>query len=374
MIMNLSAPPPQGSDTSGRGPRTGLSRRTVLVAAGASVVAAAAGASVVVAGQSNAGGTGTVQDSPAPHMRPLPNSGGHVPLIGLGTFMTFDRRPGTDQSFIPTVLREFFDGGGRVVDTSALYGASEANVGHFARELGITDDIFLTDKSWNCGEYLFDDTHALRQFAQSRERLHRRQLDVVGIHSMTNVGMVLPVLNRLKAEGQIRYVGLTSHEPYQYGGMVRLIETRAIDFIQIRYSMFERTPEERLLGLAADHGVAVMVNMAMEKGRLHQVVGDRPVPDFAREQGCETWAQFFLSYVAAHPAVTCVIPATTNPEHVRENLRTMYRPLPDDDQRARMLSYLQEIPEFARIGAVPWYPGKSFTDGLVRLPQPHPVG
>lgn len=358
--MHSSAPPPPG-----RRP----SRRTVLVAAGATLVAAAAGGTAAAAGL-----TRPAQDAPAPHLRPLPDSGGQVPLVGLGTFMTFDRRPETDRSFIPTVLREFFDGGGRVVDTSALYGASEANVGEYARELGITDELFLTDKSWNCGEHLFDDSHALRQFSRSQERLHRRQLDVVGIHSMTNVGMVLPVLLRLKAEGAIRYVGLTSHEPYQYGGMVRPIETGAIDFIQIRYSMFERTAEDGLLSLAADHGVAVMVNMALEKGRLHAVVGDRPLPEFAREQGCESWAQYFLSYVAAHPAVTCVVPATTDPGHVRENLRTMYRPLPDEPQRARMLGHLQEIPEFAGIGAMPWYPGRTFPDGLVRLPQPHPAG
>jgi diketogulonate reductase-like aldo/keto reductase len=364
--MNSSAAPPS------RRP----SRRTVLTAAGATVIAAASGGAVAVAGLGSATAAGGLpaQDAGAPHMRPLPAAGGQVPLIGLGTFMTFDRRPETDRSFIPAVLREFFDGGGRVVDTSALYGASEENVGQYARELGITDQLFLTDKSWNCGDHLFDDSHALRQFTRSQERLHRRQLDVVGIHSMTNVGMILPVLLRLKAEGVIRYVGLTSHEPYQYGGMVRPIESGLIDFIQIRYSMFERTPEEGLLALAADHGVAVMVNMALEKGRLHQVVGDRPLPEFAREQGCESWAQYFLSYVAAHPAVTCVIPATTDPAHVQENLRTMYRPLPDDRQRAMMLRHLQEIPEFASIGAVPWYPGKTFTEGLVRLPQPHPAG
>lgn len=329
---------------------------------------------MLAAGVASPGAATATRGGPRPVTRPLPDSGGSVPVIGLGTFMTFDRRPETDRSFIPQVLRAFADGGGRVVDTSALYGASEANVGQYLHALGLTDRVFLTGKSWNCGEYLFDDSHALRQFAQSQERLHRQRLDVVGIHSMTNVGMILPVLNRLKAQGLIRYVGLTSHEPYQYAGMTSLIQAGAVDFVQIRYSMFQRSAEDGLLALAADNGVAVMVNMALEKGRLHHVVGDRPVPDFARDEGCESWAQFFLSYVAAHPAVTCVIPATTDPAHVRENLRTMYRPLPDLRQRRRMLRYLQDIPEFARIGATPWYPGKTFTEGLVRLPRPHPAG
>ncbi|HLU54679.1 MAG TPA: aldo/keto reductase [Pseudonocardia sp.] len=362
----------------GSAPQSGrrTSRRAFLAAAGATVAAAAAGGTAAAAGlwPPGAAGARPAQDTPTPHVRPLPAGGGEVPLIGLGSFMTFDRRPETDRSFIPAVLQEFFDGGGRVVDTSALYGASEANVGEFARELGLTDRLFLTDKSWNCGEYAFDDSHTLRQFRRSQQRLHRDRIDVVGIHSMTNVGMVLPVLRRLKEEGQIRYVGLTSHEPYQYAGMVRPIQSGLVDFIQIRYSLFERSAEERLLPLAADHGVAVMVNMPLEKGRLHHVVGDRPLPDFARERGCASWAEFFLSYVAAHPAVTCVIPATTEPEHVRENLATMYRPLPDEAERAEMLRFMQDIPGFAGIGDVPWYPGKTFTEGLVRLPQPHPAG
>jgi aryl-alcohol dehydrogenase-like predicted oxidoreductase len=365
--MDNEAAPPPGPDAPGSTPRGTVSRRSVLAAAGASALLAGLA-------QSAAAGTPPPRDAPTPVTRPLPDSGAHVPVIGLGTFMTFDRRPETDQSFIPAVIREFFDGGGRLIDTSALYGASETTVGQHVRELGLTDQVVLTDKSWNCGDYLFDDSHALRQFARSQERLHRQRLDVVSIHSMTNVGMILPVLNRLKEQGLIGYVGLSSHEPYQYAGMVPLIEAGAIDVIQIRYSMFQRSAEQGLLSLAADHGVAVMVNMALEKGRLHHVVGDREVPGFARDEGCDSWAQFFLSYVAAHPAVTCVIPATTDPAHVRENLATMYRPLPDERLRARMLSHLQDIPQFAQLGALPWYPGKTFTEGLVRLPQPHPAG
>jgi aryl-alcohol dehydrogenase-like predicted oxidoreductase len=342
-----------------------LSRRSVLTAAG--VTAAAAGLGLPTAGAAPRRGS-------APVTRPLPGAGGRVPVIGLGSFMTFDRRPDTDQSFIPAVLEAFYDGGGRLVDTSALYGAAETNVGRYLRELGLTDKVLITGKSWNCGEYLFDDSHATAQFARSLARLRRERLDAVGIHSMTNVGMILPVLNRLKAAGAIRYVGLTSHEPYQYAGMRPLIEAGAIDLVQIRYSMFERSAENGLLSLAADNGVAVMVNMALEKGRLHHAVAGRPVPDFARDEGCASWAQYFLSYVAAHPAVTCVIPATTDPAHVRENLLTMHRPLPDLRLRRRMLRYLQDIPAFARIGTTPWYPGKTFTEGLVRLPQPHPAG
>jgi diketogulonate reductase-like aldo/keto reductase len=261
-----------------------------------------------------------------------------------------------------------------VVDTSALYGASEANVGEYARALGITNELFLADKSWNCGEYAFDPSHAQRQFARSLERLSRERLDVVGIHSMTNVGMILPILRSLKSQGKIRYVGVTSHEPYQYAGMEPLIVAGAVDFIQVRYSIFQRVAEDRLLPLARKHGVAVMVNMALEKGRLHHAVGSRPLPRFADDFGCTSWAEFFLKYVVAHPAVTCVVQATTNPDHAAQNLTAMYGPLPDAATRRRMIGYLRQLPAFHRLAATPWYPGKTFTGGLVQLPNPHPAG
>ncbi|WP_157555264.1 aldo/keto reductase [Nocardia crassostreae] len=223
-----------------------VDRRTVLRAAGVSALAVA-GLGAAGAACAQPGDSGLIT-------RALPGSAERVPVIGLGTFMTFDRIASADRRFIPEVLRTFFDGGGRVVDTSALYGASEDNVGEFARELGVTDRLFLTDKSWACGEYLFDSSHADRQFARSLERLHRERLDVVGVHSMTNVGMILPILRRLKGEGKIRYVGVTSHEAYQYAGMEGLIQGGVVDFVQVRYSIFQRAAAERVLAVAADRG------------------------------------------------------------------------------------------------------------------------
>jgi diketogulonate reductase-like aldo/keto reductase len=343
-----------------------MSRRTILKSAGA--------ASLVVAAR---GGTARASERPTHRAitRAIPRGDGErVPVIGLGSFMTFDRLPTSDRSFIPAVMERHWRGGGRVVDTSALYGASEANVGEYARALGITNELFLADKSWNCGEYAFDPSHAQRQFARSLERLSRERLDVVGIHSMTNVGMILPILRSLKSQGKIRYVGVTSHEPYQYAGMEPLIVAGAVDFIQVRYSIFQRVAEDRLLPLARKHGVAVMVNMALEKGRLHHAVGSRPLPRFADDFGCTSWAEFFLKYVVAHPAVTCVVPATTNPDHAAQNLTAMYGPLPDAATRRRMIGYLRQLPAFHRLAATPWYPGKTFTGGLVQLPNPHPAG
>ena len=347
-------------------------RRTVLKAAGAGMLLAAASGTQAAAAP--AGTTGI----PGLITRPLPGSGSgpgdRVPVIGLGTFMTFDRLPGKPRTQLRAVLDRHWRGGGRVIDTSALYGASEANVGQFARELGITDRMFLTDKSWNCGEYLNDDSHARRQFAQSLDRLSRRRLDVVGVHNMVNVSMILPILRALKAAGKIRYVGITSHEMYLYDQMEPLIRSGAVDFIQIRYSIFQRLAEERLLPLAADHGVGVMVNMPLEKARLHQVVAGRRLPSLARELGCASWAEFFLKYVVSQPAVTCALPATTNPDHAAQNVRAMRGALPDAATRREMVALMQGIDGFDRIASMPWYPGKIFDGGLVKLPNPRPAG
>ena len=306
--------------------------------------------------------------------RPIPRStsGERVPAIGLGTFMTFDRLPRAPRAQLRSVLDTFWRGGGRVVDTSALYGASEANVGEFARQLGITSRMFLTDKSWNCGEYAFDPSHTKRQFAQSLQRLSRKQLDVVGIHSMTNVGMVLPVLRALKEEGKIRYVGLTSHEMYQYGGMEPAMIAGLIEFVQVRYSIFQRTAEERLLPLAADHGIAVMVNMALEKARLHKIVEGKALPGFAREFGIRNWTEYFLKYVVGHPAVTCVVPATTNPEHAKENLGAMRGPLPDTAMRRQMLEYLQGMDGFDRLASMRLVPGEDLRRRSGQAPRAAP--
>lgn len=345
-------------------------RRTVLAAAGAGLLAAAGGATAAAAG------TAGRPADPGLITRPIPRSGSgeRLPVIGLGTFMTFDRLPGAPRDQLLAVTDRFWRAGGRVIDTSALYGASEVNVGQFARRLGITDRMFLTNKSWNCGEYLNDSSHARRQFAQSLERLSRRRLDVVGIHSMVNVPMILPILRSLQAEGKIRYVGVTSHELYQYDGIEPLIRSGAVDFIQVRYSIFQRLAEQRLLPLAADHRVAVMVNMPLEKARLHQLVAGRRLPRLAIELGCRSWAEFFLKYVVGHPAVTCAVPATTNPDHAAENARAMRGPLPDRATRRQMVRYLERIDGFDRIASMPWYPGKTFEGGLVKLPDPRPAG
>lgn len=298
----------------------------------------------------------------------IPRTNEPVPAIGMGTFLTFDVLSDQPRNHLREVMQRFWDNGGRVVDVSPLYGMSEVNVGEFATALDITNDLFITNKIWATGEYLGDDSHALRQLEQSMQRLSRDRIDAMQVHSLVNVEMVISFLREWKQEGRIRYLGVTHHDlPLYAAPIARWIENGELDFVQVRYSIFERGVEERILSAAADQGTAVLVNMPFEKARLFEVVQGQPLPDFASEIGCENWAQFFLKYVISHPAVTCAIPATTNPDHVVENLGAMRGSLPDQEMRTRMVQHMESLPGFSNLAQMPWYPGKQF-NGLVRLP------
>jgi diketogulonate reductase-like aldo/keto reductase len=298
----------------------------------------------------------------------IPRTNEQVPAIGMGTFLTFDVLANQPRNNLREVMQRFWDNGGRLVDVSPLYGMSEVNVGEFATALDITNDLFITNKIWATGEYLGDDSHALRQLEQSMQRLSRDRIDAMQVHSLVNVEMVIPFLREWKQEGTIRYLGVTHHDlPLYAAPIARWIENGELDFVQVRYSIFERGVEDRILPAAADQGTAVLVNMPFEKARLFEVVQGQPLPDFASEIGCENWAQFFLKYVISHPAVTCAIPATTNPDHVVENLGAMRGSLPDQEMRTRMVRHMESLPGFSNLAQMPWYPGKQF-NGLVRLP------
>ena len=293
-------------------------------------------------------------------LRTIPRTGEVVPAIGLGTFMTFDIVPGQPRGHVHEVVRRFWEAGGRVFDTSPLYGMSEVNLGDTAAALGISGQMFVANKIWSTGDYLGDASHAERSLRLSMERLWRDQIDVMQCHSLVNVDVVVPLLQAWKKEGRIRYVGVTHHEPAYFDVLATWIERGDVDFVQVHYSIYERRAEERVLPAAADRGVAVLVNMPLEKARLHRVVEGRPLPDFARELGIETWSQFFLKWVLSHEAVTCAIPATSNPDHLLENMGALRGPLPDREMRRRMLRYMESIPGFDRIGEMSWYPGKSY--------------
>jgi diketogulonate reductase-like aldo/keto reductase len=300
--------------------------------------------------------------------RAIPKTGEKIPAIGLGTFMTFDIKPGQPRDHLREVLKRFYDGGGRVVDTSPLYGMSEVSVGDFATALGITKNLFITNKTWATGQWLSDDSQALAQLQQSKERLWREQIDVMQCHSLVNVPVIVAILKQWKKDGRIRYVGVTHHELPYFGPLAQWVEQGDLDFVQVHYSIHTRVAEERILPAALDKGVAVQVNMPFEKARLFKIVEGRPLPAFAREIGCQNWAQFFLKWVISHPAVTCAIPATTNPDHQSENIGALRGPLPDQEMRARMVKHMETIPGFDALAKMPSYPNKNFV-GVVKLPR-----
>ena len=293
--------------------------------------------------------------------RTIPGTDIALPAIGLGTFQTFDALPEQARSVRDEVLRRFWASGGRVVDTSPLYGLAEENIARSAVKDGIQNDLFVTNKIWSTGNYLGDTSHAEASLETSMRRLSRSApIDVMQCHALVNVDMIVPLLHAWKAEGRIRRLGATHHDPAYFGPLATWISGGNLDFVQIRYSIAERRAEDTILALAADKGVAVTVNMPLEKGRLHHFVRDRPLPDFARELGIRTWSQYFLKWVISHPAVTVALPATSDPEHLIDNMAACQGPLPDADMRARMLQHMRTMPGFDGVTGQPWYPGKSY--------------
>src|SRR5918999_1166065 len=300
-----------------------IHRRQFMKALGLGIAATAVASSHLF-------GTGAEAQTPGLITKQIPRPGEVVPAIGLGSFLTFDVLPGHPREHLREVIRRFSEGGGRVIDTSPLYGMAEVNVGDFATALGINDRVFIGNKLWSTGEYLADDSHAARSLEQSTQRLWRDQIDLMQCHSLVNVDVIVPLLRAWKKEGRIRYIGVTHHEPAYFGVLAQWVEQGDVDFVQVRYSIYARMAE------------------------------GRPLPDFARELGIETWAQFFLTWVISHPAVTCAIPATASPEHLSENIAAMRGPLPDRDMRARMVRYMETIPGFDTLDEMPWYPDKTY--------------
>lgn len=306
--------------------------------------------------------------------RTLPRTGEQVTALGLGTFLTFDLKPGDRRDALRQVFERYVAAGGRVVDTSPLYGSAEVTVGQFMGEFDGSDDMFLANKVWATGDYLGDESHAEESFRQSRMRTWRDTINLMQCHSITNAPVIIPLMKAWKQEGLIRHVGVTHHESAAQEQLLAIVERDDVDFIQTNYSIFNRDAEKRLLPAAADKGVGVLINLPLEKARLIKVVEGQPLPEFAQEFGAASWAQFFLKWVMAHSAVTSVLCGTSNPDHMSDNVQAMAGPLPDERMRARMVAHMETIPGFGSIGTMPWYPGKAnMYHGLIREAQANAV-
>jgi aryl-alcohol dehydrogenase-like predicted oxidoreductase len=279
--------------------------------------------------------------------RAIPSTGERLPLIGLGSSATFAQvARSEDYSALRDVLRTMIERGGTVFDTAPAYGASEQVAGDIAAELGITDRIFWATKM-NVAQgpgASADPARARQQIETSFTRLRKRPIDLIQVHGPIDMPTQLGALKEQKSAGRIRYVGVTSTSKPQYEEMERLMRTEPLDFIGIDYAIDNRSVEERILPAAADRGVAVMIYMPFGRTRLWNRVAGRSVPEWAREFDAQTWAQFFLKFVAADPRVTVITPATSRAANMVDNLGAAVGRLPDEAMRRRMIAHIDALP------------------------------
>jgi aryl-alcohol dehydrogenase-like predicted oxidoreductase len=266
-----------------------------------------------------------------PILRAIPSSKETVPVIGLGTWQTFDVGAGAARAPLRQVLQRFVELGGRIVDSSPMYGRAESVVGELAAELGLRDKLFIATKVWTSGR-----DAGSAQMNESMRRLRTPRLDLMQVHNLVDSRTHLRTLAEWKRAGRVRYVGVTHYTASAYGELEQVLQSEPLDFVQLNYSVVEREAERRLLPLAVDRGLAVLVNRPFAEGALFRRVRGQTLPPWAAEAGCRTWAQLFLKWIVAHPAVTCVIPATSRPEHLEDNMQAGSGPLPDAALRDRI--------------------------------------
>lgn len=270
--------------------------------------------------------------------RTIPRSTESLPVIGLGTWQTFDV-PAQKSAREPLklVLREFVQRGGSVIDSSPMYGNSEAVVGDLTADLGIRKQLFLATKVWTHGREA-----GVQQMEESFRRLRTQQIDLMQVHNLVDWRTHLLTLRRWKDQSRIRYIGVTHYTASAYDDLAGVLESEDLDFVQVNYSIAERVAERRILPLAKERQIAVLINRPFAEGALFRKVRGKPLPDWAKRIGCSTWSQFFLKFIISHPAVTCAIPATSKVDHLLDNMQAGIGPLPDPDMRQQMARYVME--------------------------------
>jgi aryl-alcohol dehydrogenase-like predicted oxidoreductase len=266
-------------------------------------------------------------------MRSIPSSGEAIPAVGLGSARTFSVGPPTlEWVRLSDVLEHFYEMGGRFFDTAPSYGTAEKVAGQLVQELEIQNDLFFATKISTGGGR----QAGLDQEEGSHQTWGRDTIDLNQVHNLRDVDVHLRTIRQAKEEGRTRYVGVTTSFPRQYEQMEQVLRTEELDFVQVNYSLGEREAAERILPLAQDRGIAVIVNEPFNVGRLFGAAGGRQLPDWAADFDCQSWAQFFLKYILANPAVTVVIPATSDPDHLVDNMGAGVGRLPDERTRRRM--------------------------------------
>ncbi|HQS58062.1 MAG: aldo/keto reductase [Gallionellales bacterium 35-53-114] len=274
-----------------------------------------------------------------PATRAIPSSGEALPLVGLGSWISFN--VGNDKAARDAsaeVMRNFFQAGGRLIDSSPMYGSAQEVIGYGLTKIGRPAALFAADKVWVSGG---DAGRA--QMEESRQLWGIPRFDLLQVHNLLSWEAHLPTLFTMKANGRLRYTGITTSHGRRHGDMEQLMKSQPLDFIQLTYNLYDREAEQRLLPLALERGIAVIVNRPFQQGALLRRLARHPLPSWAAEIDCSNWAQFALKFVISHPAVTCAIPATTRVAHVLENMGTASGRLPDQAMRARMAAFVDSL-------------------------------
>ncbi len=273
-----------------------------------------------------------------PLTRPIPSTGERLPVVGLGTWITFNVGDDTElRDECAAVMSAFFAAGGRLIDSSPMYGSSQPVIGYGLTKLRPAA-VFSADKVWTSSG-----SGGLEQIEQSREHWGIRRFDLLQVHNLLAWEEHLPALFDMKAGGRVRYVGITTSEGRRHDEVQKIMASRPIDFVQITYNVLDREVEKRILPLAQERGIAVIVNRPFREGALLRSVERHPLPNWAGEVGAANWAQFILKFIVSHPAVTCAIPATTSVAHVKENMGAAAGPLPGAAMRRRMAAYVEAL-------------------------------
>jgi aryl-alcohol dehydrogenase-like predicted oxidoreductase len=272
-------------------------------------------------------------------LKPIPSNGERLPVIGLGTSRVFEVGPGDFEREGPKeVLRTLADVSNSMMDTSPMYGSAETVVGDLAAELGVRDRLFFATKVWTRGR-----EQGIAQMQESMRRLRTERLDLIQVHNLVDTATHLRTLRDWKKEGRVRYVGITHYHAGAHEGLMDVMQHEPLDFVQVNYSLLEPEAQNRLLPLAQEKGIAIIVNRPFARGQLFRITSGKPLPPWAAELGIASWAQYFLTFVVSHPAVTVAIPGTSKARHMRDNQMAGRGILPDTGTRERMFRYMQSL-------------------------------
>ncbi|MDP9813903.1 diketogulonate reductase-like aldo/keto reductase [Rhizobium tibeticum] len=277
--------------------------------------------------------------APAIATKPIPSSGELLPVVGLGSWITFNVGDDAElRNECATVIKAFFAAGGRLIDSSPMYGSAQETIGYGLGKLSRPPSLFAADKVW-----ISDPRSGLEQIEQSQRLWGVPQFDLLQVHNLLSWEAHLQTLFEMKAAGQLKYVGITTSEGRRHADIEAIMRSRPVDFIQISYNVLDREVEQRILPLATERKIAVIANRPFRQGDLIAEIADQPLPDWVAETGARSWPQLLLKFIASHPAVTCAIPATSNVEHVRENMDAATGALMNPELRKRTIKYVESL-------------------------------